>query len=327
LCKHGAAVGLYWLNEHGAGSPVPGINQPPDDPLKTVTTYLSMQDRSALVDLMLERAREDHRFYTWLLFRSVRQRDRTVDQKRFRQYIELTLSEGVASASCSEALEAVVQALAGLLRDRYVGGALPLTEYTIEYIQGVAKPVDEDDVTVSACLDRLEDTHLRACRAVRPNPEELAAKLLEWRLNPQWEMFRDVLAVYGEVLGDEGRNVYHARAVHQWEQEPDLGPGDPAPDRYGRRFRLAYIVEAATIHNNDLEARIAVRKKDLTQPSSFLSIAELYRDAGHDEQALAWAERGAEAFSGRLDPRLRDFLIHAYQTRGRHEDAAKLLRR
>ena len=63
------------------------------------------------------------------------------------------------------------------------------------------------------------------------------------------------------------------------------------PERYGRRFRIAYIMETLAMQANDFEGRVAIKHKDLSQPASFLILAELYKEAGQDEQALSWAER------------------------------------
>jgi len=53
---------------------------------------------------------------------------------------------------------------------------------------------------------------------------------------------------------------------------------------------------------NDFDGRVAIKRKDLSQPASFLILAELYKEAGQDEQALSWAEQGIESFSGRPAP-------------------------
>ena len=85
--------------------------------------------------------------------------------------------------------------------------------------------------------------------------------------------------------------MYRLLAEEAWENEPALEPGDQPPERYGRRFRIAYIMETLARQANDFEGRVAIKHKDLSQPASFLILAELYKEAGQDEQALSWAER------------------------------------
>ncbi len=327
LCKHAVAVGLAWLEgrEKTDTSRVTSSTDMETD--KTLLTFLATQERSHLVDLLMQYASEDRRLYTRLLFRSTRQRDRTIDQKRFRQYIDWTLESGIAAGTYAKALEILANVLSDLIKEGMAPEACTFTEYTFARIEQIAEPLTKEDEQTLAGLDRLQDIHLRVCRVVRPSPEELAGKLLAWRLNPQWDIFRDAVAAYADILGAEGQKIYQTLAEEMWAHEPNLAPGDPIPERFGRRFRLAYIMEAAANQTNDLEAVVAVRQKDLTQPSSFLSIAELYKNVGADDQALLWAERGLDAFPGRPDPRLRDFLVLEYQVHGRHEEAAKLLRR
>ena len=269
LCKHAVAVGLAWL-EGRENTGTPSTTAPTDvESEKTLLTYLSTQERSHLVDLLMQYAREDRRLYTRLLFRSTRLRDRTIDQKRFRQCIDLALENGIASGAYAEALTTIANALSDVVKEGLAQEACTFTEYTFARIEQIAEPVTEEDEQVLARLDRLQDIHLRVCRVVRPSPEELAGKLLSWRLNPKWDLFRDALAAYADILGPGGQKIYQTLAEELWAQEPDLAPGDPIPERFGRRFRLAYIIEAAANQTDDLATLVGVRQKDLTQPSSF----------------------------------------------------------
>lgn len=326
LCKHAVAVGLAWLEGREKTDTAPVIGSTEVETEKTLLTFLSTQERSQLVDLLMQYAGEDRRLFTRLLFRSTRLRDRTIDQKRFRQYIDRTLENGIAAGSYAESLETLANALSDVIKEGFAPEACTFTEYTFARLEQIAEPLTKEDEQILAGLDRLQDIHLRVCRVVRPSPEELARKLLAWRLNPKWDIFRDAVAAYADILGPDGQKAYLTLAEEMWAQEPDLAPGDPIPERFGRRFRLAYIIEAAANQTDDLDALVAIRRKDLTQPSSFLNIAELYKKMGVDDQAFLWAERGLDAFPGRPDPRLRDFLVLEYQAHGRHEEAAKLLR-
>ena len=75
---------------------------------------------------------------------------------------------------------------------------------------------------------------------------------------------------------------------------------------------------------NDFEGRVAIKRKELSQPASFLILAELYKEAGQDEQAFSWAERRNRIISWPACPRLREFLITEYESRGWTEKAAEL---
>jgi len=75
----------------------------------------------------------------------------------------------------------------------------------------------------------------------------------------------------------------------------------------------------------DVEAIVAVKKRDLSLPYGYLQIAETYRDAGKHDASLEWAERGMKAFPHRQDPRLREFLAAEFHERGRHDEAMALV--
>jgi uncharacterized Zn finger protein len=64
---------------------------------------------------------------------------------------------------------------------------------------------------------------------------------------------------------------------------------------------------------------------DLSTPYSYLRIAEAYRSAEREDEALAWADRGLKAFSDCPDPRLTEFVADCYRRRDRHGDALELM--
>ncbi len=68
-----------------------------------------------------------------------------------------------------------------------------------------------------------------------------------------------------------------------------------------------------------------VKKKDLSYAYHYLQIAELYGKSGNHDKSLEWAEAGLQAFPGRTDSRLRDFLAAEYHRRKRHDEALKLI--
>ena len=104
-----------------------------------------------------------------------------------------------------------------------------------------------------------------------------------------------------------------------------LAPGGDDPEKYGRRFRITHIVETLARQTGDVEAVVAVMKRDLSSPYAYLQIAETYEQARRHDLALDWAERGLKAFSRRPDPRLREFVAVQYHRRKRHDEAMALV--
>lgn len=84
-------------------------------------------------------------------------------------------------------------------------------------------------------------------------------------------------------------------------------------------------MEALARARDQVDELVDVLRRDLSLPYNFLRIAEVYREAGRDEEAIEWAERGLDAFSSeRPDSRLQTFLAEAYAAQGRHADALEI---
>jgi tetratricopeptide (TPR) repeat protein len=77
--------------------------------------------------------------------------------------------------------------------------------------------------------------------------------------------------------------------------------------------------------SGDVEALVAVKSRDLSSAYDYLHIAEIYREAGERGQALAWAEKGMQAFPERQDSRLLTFAADEYHHRLLHDQAMALI--
>ncbi|HET7231844.1 MAG TPA: hypothetical protein VFJ16_17665 [Longimicrobium sp.] len=162
---------------------------------------------------------------------------------------------------------------------------------------------------------------LEACTRARPDPVALAERLFELEMTSEY-VFYQAPRVYAEVLGTEGMRAYRACVRKEWDRVRPLGPGER--DESSGRFRITGLMEALAEVDGGLEARVEVRRRDLSSPYSFLKIAELYRDAGEPAKAVEWAQAGLDAFAGSPDARLRRFLADEHLRAGRHADALDL---
>ncbi len=84
-------------------------------------------------------------------------------------------------------------------------------------------------------------------------------------------------------------------------------------------------MESLACAEGDLEALIAIKRRDLSSPYRYLDIAQSYSQAGEDEEALRWAEDGLAAFPERRDSRLQLFAANEYHRHGRHDEAMALI--
>ena len=130
--------------------------------------------------------------------------------------------------------------------------------------------------------------------------------------------------MYADVFGPQGLAEYRRLAEAEWQKLPALVPGDDSDARFVSRLRITSIMESLARQSSDHEALVAIKRHDLSHPYSFLQIAEIYRQAGKDDQALDWAEQGMRAFP-RIDSRLSDFVANEYHRRDRHNEAMDLI--
>jgi uncharacterized Zn finger protein len=84
-------------------------------------------------------------------------------------------------------------------------------------------------------------------------------------------------------------------------------------------------METLARQTGDVEAVVAVKKRDLSLAYHYLQIAETYKNSGKHDLAMEWAERGVKVFPERTDSRLREFLAGEYHRRKRHDEAMALI--
>ncbi len=68
------------------------------------------------------------------------------------------------------------------------------------------------------------------------------------------------------------------------------------------------MVSTTNLLPDDVTTLVEVKRRNLSTRYNFLAIATLYKEAGLDDKALTWAERGWHAFAvERSDDRPRAF--------------------
>jgi uncharacterized Zn finger protein len=316
FCKHCVAAGLAWL-EGDFSEDAPGASVTMD----AVQKYLEDQEKALLVRIVMERAMEDRGLRERLLLRASRMGG--LHLAAFRRAVDDAVDFDDYSDSPwdqTRGIQNVIGAIAELLEEGFAAEVVELSEYALAKIEGIGDyAVDGTIYTI------LEDLHHEACKRAKPDPEALAKRLFEWELGGAYYTFFDAVNTYADVLGDRGLAEYRRLAEKEWADVPALGP-DPEnrPRYYGKRERLADIIQTLAYRMGDVESLVAVKSKDLSTALSYLEIARIYKQAGDDEKALEWAEEGAWVFPGGGHPDLRRFLADEYHDRGRQEEAMDL---
>jgi hypothetical protein len=138
--------------------------------------------------------------------------------------------------------------------------------------------------------------HLRASKAVKPNPIKLAQKILHWQVYGYGDMFYNSVNEYCDVLGDEGLLFYANAAASGWMALNYLCNNENDPDiRIYRTMLLRVALTAAElVSKKDVAESIFAHK--LQRPNEYFEIAVHYENQGNNSAALIWAEKGMQAF-------------------------------
>jgi uncharacterized Zn finger protein len=237
-----------------------------------------------------------------------------------RDFVEYGEVDGWASG-----IESVLERIEGLVVQDRAALALPLLDDFFDDMEDMLGQIDDSDGESAGLIAHAADIHLKACIAANPNPVELAQSLYAREVDSDWDFFHGASATYAAVLGDAGLAEYRRLAEEAWKKLAPLNPRSRDEDRYGLRFRLASILESFAERDGDADARIEIRKKDLSSAYDYLGIAQLCATHGRDVDALKWAEEGLWQFEDNPDSRLIVFTGELYERLGRSADAEALL--
>lgn len=320
-CKHMVAAGLAWL----ARAEKSKASEPQDDGAGAVRAFLREADKAALVKLVLERADEDDAFAAWLLvkaqgrgFRSPKAALRAIEQA-----FELDghLDYYDTPSYVSRAQQAV-DLLEATLEGGDPGAALDLSEYALSLGFSAYEQIDDSDGGFGEVLHQIAEVHVRAsARCALPGPQ-LAERLFALIMDDQWGII--AATRYRKALGREGLQRFREIVRREWDKFPALEPGSRSRDDSGRRFLLTQLMRDQVADGEGVDAQVEIERRDLSHSAAFLRIAELLKKAKRHDEALAWAERGAQIFPGGWRDPLREFLVIEYQRRKQFDRALAL---
>lgn len=332
FCKHCVAVGLAWLadapgataKKNGKKSATPVVT------LDDARVWLTKQDKSELVEIILDQAAMDARLRDRLLLRAAKSAGKGANVAAIRKAIDRATRTGGfvdyrAAYDFSLGINQVVDSIAEMLEQGFAAEVIELTEHALGRVEQATMNMDDSDGYMGGILSQLQEIHLAACRKAQPDPEELAERLFKWELRTHFDTFYGAANTYADLLGENGLATYRRCAEAAWARVPQTQPGEKDPEEYGARYRITHIMETLARQSGDIEALVAIKARNLSSAYAFLQIAEIYRDAKQHDKALDWAERGVKAFTQNTDSRLREFLAGEYHRRKRHDEALQLI--
>ena len=348
FCKHAVAVGLAWLAAADAVNGKPAANavrREQELRRESIGRYLEGLDRERLAALVLEAADFDDILRRRLLLESIGvvkaggkkagRGGKAPDLAAYRQLLREAIEPGdyvdyEALPDYAQGVEEAVGALGDLLDMKLAGPVVELAEFALIELDKACEMLDGSDGSLSRVYDHLQQVHLEACRAARLDPVELAGRLLSYELDGGLGVFNNAVKTYADVLGKRGVAAWRELLGKQWAELAELTP--PQAGRTTevqpidhRRFQIQALMENLAESEGNVETLLTLKQRDLSSPHDFLSLAELCRSAGRDEEALDWAQRGLREFPGDLDAAgLREFVAGELARLGRHEEAVTM---
>lgn len=278
FCKHLVAVGLAVIDSGAVDGATPTMSA-----VEATVRAMGVDELRELVIALAERDGEVRRMLE-ARAASASGEDATAKAEfealvrkalEFRGYIdyrEAFVFAGDAGRVLDELERHVNDGAAELVR--------PALRYAVTVLRDVIGEVDDSSGAIGAECERAADLYARACRLGRPDPLELATWLVSFRAgSPGWPELR--LEDFVDAFDDAALDVYRA-GVAELDRELE------GHDRWGRHRVDAMMLELAD-HDDDVDR--AVQLLDDPEHPRYGAIIDRLRNAGRDDEAVAWIDR------------------------------------
>jgi hypothetical protein len=322
FCKHIVAAALA-ANAMGGDVEGEGVAA-----LSRIRDHLKTKSVDELITMIMDLAEQDLGLFRKLdMAAAALHEDDTKFDARLRKAIDgATRTRGFvdyrAATGWAAEVDGALDALSELASGRRAGVILKLANHAIARIERAVEDVDDSDGHCTTLLERVRSIHLAAARAARPEPVRFARDLFAREMASDYDTFHGAAALYADVLVEEGLAEYRRLAAAAWERLPPLRAGQEGRDASADYDRLAEILDFFAEQDGDVDARVALRTKDLSSAWRYLQLAEFCRAHGREDEALRRAEEGLWLFEDdRPDERLVTFAIELLMKAGRSWDA------
>ena len=293
-----------------------------------IRDHLKAKSVEALVELIVDIAEGDPALFHRLDLAAAAHRadDETLEARletaidratRTGEYVDYKEARDWAKG-VDDALDAVADLASGP-RARL---ALELAEHAIARIEDALNVIDDSGGHCGGLINRAVAIHVEAARVAKPEPVRFARALFEREIEGDWDAFAGAVEAYADALGAQGLAEYRRLADEAWAKLPPLTVANRRGEFRSSYPRLIRILDRFAERDGDIEARIALRAKDLSSTWNYLRLAEFCRAQGREAEALRWAEEGLWAFEDeRRDERLIGFAVELLTKAGRTKEA------
>ncbi|MFD3725087.1 SWIM zinc finger domain-containing protein [Streptomyces sp. NPDC058671] len=320
FCKHLVALGLTVIAQE---ADLPRRRKAARDRTRDLDAWLTGMSRDDLLALVREEMAEDRSLRRRLELRAasasgdvvgIRSRIRELlDSGPFARYGYVEYAD--VHAYADQAAQAV-GAIRSLTASGRAADSIALARETIGMLAAAVESVDDSDGRFGEIGVGLADAHHDACRAARPDPEELAHWLVRHALDDAADLTDIDPLDYEDLLGGRGMAALLRYATEAWKA-----------NRTG--WAEKHLMQRLAKSGRDIDTVIAVHAADLAPNGhTHLLIARELDTAGRTVEALEWAERGIRETEdlATVDTALIDHLADRYTRTGRPADAVTLRR-
>ena len=344
FCKHAVAAALsLGASDDGLAPAPPAASGRPagqasgrcseSDTEDELAAFVGGLPPERLAEIVLERAASDWRLRERLLAYARAARGAGPDVAEWRRRIDRAFGPGAHvrhgfvtygdAPGWAAGIDEVIDALEDLCDAGHHDAAARLAEHAHRRADASMGYVDDSDGWLSGISERLSELHFQACEAGRPDPAELAGRLVDLEMTSELEGFYRSAAVYAEILGEAGLADFRMRL------EPHLDTAAGQTDEWSsEKYRVRHAMAGWALGTGDPEALIEAhtRARDRMLPGDVLEIAQALDRAGRGDEAVAWARRGMSdpGSRGWHAGELRDFLARKLRDRGEGQAAVAL---
>lgn len=315
FCKHMVAVGLA-TNEVGDDAGAGALSQ--------IRDHLRAKSVDFLADMIVDMAERDPDLFRKLELRATTTKlDDPSLEERLRKAIDgATATHGYIDYASvedwAEGVEEILEAIEQLLPERS-RVALSLARRATDRIERAVASIDDSDGYCGALLARAEEIHLAAASELRPEPVQFARDLFTRDMKSEYSQIDSFVENYQDVLGERGLAEYRRLAEAALEK---CAARSRKAEESTDLDRLVNIMDFFAERDGDVEARIALRKKDLSSPYGYLALARFCLEHHREQEAVRYAEEGLWMFEdGRQDEGLVLFTAELLEKAGRVTDA------
>lgn len=327
FCKHLVATALA-ANELGPDAAERAANH-----VSKIRDHLRSKGMEPLIDMIMDLAESDRDLFQRLELASAIEtaNDDTLFAQLKKAITEATRTGGYIeygeARAWAEKINGLLQQIAGLIAGGRAQLVLRLLDYFFARMDQALQNMDDSDGDGGEAYAKACEIHLAACSKAKLDPVALARELFKRETESEWDFFGGASETYAGVLGDAGLTEYRRLASAEWRRIKPARPGGRQfnDEQSSARYRLGAILESFAERDGDVDAKIAVRMKDLSTAYDYLGIAKLCLDNKRAAEATKWAEEGLWQFEDRPDERLVFFAADLYRRSGRQTEAAGLL--